>query len=166
MQKSIEISLHHWEIPQQSPYYSTSLIWFWCDFGVNYLWSLSASQHLYGQSKAHNFVPNELLTSFSMTWNKIYFLLSAWLKCLFYYIYTSFLFTYVYVKTIRSDYWSNKINEGTFLFRMEISDLKSAATLLTKYCTIQKLWGLSNKISYTLVVYWATKLQEGQSCRS
>ena len=43
---------------------------------------------------------------------------------------------------------------------MEMSDLKSAAMLLTSYYTIQKLWGLSNDIFCICVAQGATNLRE------
>ena len=43
---------------------------------------------------------------------------------------------------------------------MEISDLKSAATLLTRYCTIKKMQGFSNEMQHICVARRAVKLRE------
>ena len=43
---------------------------------------------------------------------------------------------------------------------MEISDLKSAAKILTRYYTIQKLQGLANEILYICVAQWTVKIQD------
>ena len=46
------------------------------------------------------------------------------------------------------------------LFWVEISDPKSAAPLLTRYYSIQNLWGISNDILCMFIAQGAAKLPE------